>query len=245
LSSNLLAKESFLNSKEIELKNYEMKYIHIQKQENDLNIKLLEFKKAMNHFYNYEVAGITKRHGEEVRRLEEIITQQIEIGKNLQIEINKLREVIEERERERVEEKKNENDRKQLIEKLENEIKEMEEDREALKEQLAEAMVRYDALPCLFLPFLSSPVLPSPASLLPPLPLLSLCSPASPLFFTLPTPFLSLFSASLSPSIPLTSHSVFPCLLLLSSLCSLEQSLSSSSGREECELTCSKSSGRE
>lgn len=147
LSSNLLAKESTLNSKEIEIKNNEIKYINLMKQENELNEKILEYKKSMNHFYNYEVANITSRHKNEIKKLEDIIQQQLEIVENLQNEIQKLRNILNENEKEKIEWKKKESDNIFIIEKLENEMKEMEEERDSLKEQLAETMVSSTSSP--------------------------------------------------------------------------------------------------
>jgi hypothetical protein len=173
LSSNLLAKESLLNSKEIEIKNNEVKYLNLNKLENEINLKIFEFKKEKNYFYHQEVAGITTRHCVEVKRLEEIIQQQLEISSNLQFEINKLRELLSEEEREGSEWRKKDLMKIQMIEKLEGEMKELEEERDGLKEQLAEAMVG----PTLLLSF--PPLLPSDLSslslpLLPPSPPLSL-----------------------------------------------------------------------
>lgn len=141
LSSNLLAKESALNSKDIELKNAELKFVNLTKQEAELNEKTLEFKKAMNHFYNYEVANITSRHKNEIKKLDEIINQQLQIGMNLQAEIDKLRVIVSDNEKEKNEWKKKEADHLFALEKLESDLKEMEDERDALKEQLAETMV--------------------------------------------------------------------------------------------------------
>ncbi len=143
ISSNLLVKESSLNSKELELKNLELKYVNLNKQENELNEKANELKKAMNDFYSYEVKGITTRHSNEIKRLEEIHNQQQETVKNLQSKVDKLRDLLEENEKEKIERKKKENEMIILIEKLESEVKEIEEERDGLKEQLSETFVRF------------------------------------------------------------------------------------------------------
>jgi chromosome segregation ATPase len=143
LSSNLLSKESILNSKEMEIKNNELKYIHLSRQETEVQEKISEFLKAKKQFYEVEVGNITVRHCQEVKRLDEIISQQLEIGKNLQFEIDKLREMIVENEREKSEWKKKEYERYGVIEKLENDLKEVEEERDGLKEQLADVTVTF------------------------------------------------------------------------------------------------------
>lgn len=83
------------------------------------------------------------RHCNEIKKLEDIIQQQLEITSNLQSEINKLRDIIQVHENEKLEQKKTINEKNSLIEKYESDIKEFEEEKESLKEQLAEAIVSY------------------------------------------------------------------------------------------------------
>ena len=141
LSSKLLSKESFLNTKENELNNLESKLVKLTDKEVEINTKINEFNKNKNNFYNYEVKNITMRHCNEVKKLEEIIQQQLQITSNLQSEINKLREITQTNDNEKIEYKKIITERNNLIEKYENDIKEYEEEKESLKEQLAEAIV--------------------------------------------------------------------------------------------------------
>jgi chromosome segregation ATPase len=161
LASSLMSKESTLNSKEMQLKDLEVRFNGTKVKEVELEKREMEHNKSVDKFYNKDIAMITARHAAEIRRLEELINQQLIIVSNFQSELEKVRGLLDVSTKEKEEMKVTLNEKLIMIERLEAEVKELEEEKETVKLDALEERVRNVlSLPHLLIP---SPALPSPA----------------------------------------------------------------------------------
>jgi chromosome segregation protein len=144
LASSLATKESSLASKEIQLKDLEVRFQDTKAREKELEAKVTEHNRAVDTFYNVKVAQITSRHAREMKELEELVQQQLQVVSNFQSELEKVRDTLSNVTREKDELKSVIEAKQRVIEKLEDDLTNLEEEKDRLKEEAvtADEMVR-------------------------------------------------------------------------------------------------------
>jgi len=138
LSGTLSIKEGQLQAKESRLNDLEIKLKDTDAKTEDLNRRVVEHDKAVDKFFNQDVALITARHAKEMNDLEELIQQQLVSVSNFQAELDKIKEKNSVLNQEKVDLENELNAKVTVIHEMEEEMVHLEEEREALKQEAEE-----------------------------------------------------------------------------------------------------------
>jgi len=94
-TQRLQLKGDELKKKEQELNVFEKKLLRLQelvkdldKREAELNVKVVDFQRLEDDFYNVRVAQITARHNQELKQLESLVGEQLKIVSNFQSDLD-------------------------------------------------------------------------------------------------------------------------------------------------------------
>lgn len=94
-TQKLQLKGDELKKKEQELNVFEKKLLRLQelvkdldKREAELNVKVVDFQRLEDDFYNVRVAQITARHNQELKQLESLVGEQLKIVSNFQSDLD-------------------------------------------------------------------------------------------------------------------------------------------------------------
>lgn len=137
-SSSLSIKEAQLKAKEVELKELEVKFKDTNARTEELNRRVAEHEKAVDKFFNHDVAQITARHAKELNDLEELIEQQLQSVANYQRELEKVKQTNSSLNKEKDELEGELTCKASTIAEMEKELSRLEEEREMVKREAEE-----------------------------------------------------------------------------------------------------------
>jgi hypothetical protein len=138
LSGTLSIKEAQLQAKESRLSDLEVKLKDTDAKTEELNRRVTEHDKAVDKFFNQDVAMITARHAKEMNDLEELIQQQMVSVSNFQSELDKIKETNSRISKEKEALESELDVKSTVIQEMEEELIHLEEEREALKQEAEE-----------------------------------------------------------------------------------------------------------
>ena len=138
LSGSLSIKETQLQTKEARLNELEIKLKDTNIKTEEVNKKIAEHEKAVDKFFNHDVAQITARHAKETKDLEDLIQQQLVSVARFQQELEKIKEANATITFEKDSLREELNAKSAVISDMADEISRLEEEREALKQEAEE-----------------------------------------------------------------------------------------------------------